>query len=167
MRSCVSFAKNVNEVGIAKMCKTFTVMLSVLTSFEEQPTTYRLGLSPKMIPEKKPIYELCTITGTAEENPNWVYHSNFRVAGKRGHQHSWIYLLQFHPPGEHVDDDGLVCFLHCAVNLYDISANGGVLINISFHVLDHARDQSLGVEEEKALLAKSAKCHTIRFMLEE
>ena len=45
-------------------------------------------------------------------------------------------------------------FVHFAVDLNKIRANGGVLIYLPFHMLDHTGDQSAGVEEDKDTTGK-------------
>ena len=57
MRSRASFAKQANQIGVAKMCKRFIIMLSALETQVEVPITYRMGKAPKTIAEKKLIYD--------------------------------------------------------------------------------------------------------------
>ena len=79
MRSRASFAKQANQVGSEKMCKIFIVMLSGLATQVDVTTTYRSGTAPKTIPEKKLIYELFSVAGTATHQINRMFHSKFVV----------------------------------------------------------------------------------------
>ena len=62
MRSRESFAKQANEIGVAKMCKRFILLLSGLETQVEVPSTYRTGKSPKTIAEKAMLYEFFTLS---------------------------------------------------------------------------------------------------------